>query len=205
MPLIGIIFTNKTEMEIKEILTHNCRQEFRLWLAEHHATEKECWVTVKKGKPAGEDCLYYLDAVEEALCFGWIDSTNKTHEGRTLQRFSPRKKSSPWSELNIERCRRLEKLGLMTDAGRNTLPEKAFTHEFIIDQDIMQAFNENPEAWRNFMSMPKLYRRVRIDTIQRDKHKDIATFRKRLERLITNSEQGKQFGDWNDYGRLLDY
>lgn len=74
---------------------------------EHHNNAKECWVTVKKGKPSDDAFLYYLDAVEEALCFGWIDSTNRIHDGRTLKRFSPRKKSSQWSELNIERCRRL--------------------------------------------------------------------------------------------------
>ena len=62
--------------------------------------------------------LWYLDAVEEALCFGWIDSTVKTIDGVTLQRFGKRVKNSQWTELNKERCRRLEALGLMTDSGR---------------------------------------------------------------------------------------
>lgn len=190
---------------MNDILAFSNRNEFREWLKENHNTAKECWVVVKKGQPSTEEILYYLDAVEEALCFGWIDSTNKTYENRTIQRFSPRKKSSPWSELNIERCRRLEKLHLMTDAGRKVLPESIRSDDFAIDSEILEAFGENLVAWKNFQSFPELYKRIRIDTIQRDKRKDIEIFRKRLDRLIQKSEQGKMFGDWNDYGRLLEY
>lgn len=192
-------------LDNSKILSFSDRFGFREWLNENRDKEAECWVVVKKGKPSDENYLYYLDAVEEALCFGWIDSTNKTVEQRTIQRFSPRKKSSPWSELNIERCRRLEKLRMMTDAGRAALPETAGEYEFIIDPDISDAFNNSPLAWENFRKFPILYQRVRIDTIQRDKRKDIELFRKRLARLIDMSEQGKMFGEWNDFGRLLDY
>ena len=130
-------------MNTGDILSYTSREEFRQWLMEHHDSAKECWVTVKKGKPScGDGCLFYLDAVEEALCFGWIDSTNKTHGGRTLQRFSPRKKSSPWSELNLERCRQLEKLQLMTESGRKALPETPDTGTFAIDPDIVHAFGK---------------------------------------------------------------
>lgn len=191
-------------MNVDEILWYTNRGQFRQWLAENHDTAKECWVAVKKGKPSSEDCLFYLDAVEEALCFGWIDSTNRTHEGRTIQRFSPRKKNSPWSELNIERCRRLERLHLMTEAGRKVLPEVVGMEDFAIDEEILEAFRMSPVAWRNFRQFPELYRRIRIDTIQRDKRKDIELFRKRTDRLVRACEQGEMFGDWNDYGRLLE-
>lgn len=190
-------------LQMENILLYKDRQSWRQWLATHHDSEKECWVAVKKGKPSGEALLYYLDAVEEALCFGWIDSTNRTYNGRTMQRFSPRKKNSPWSELNIERCRRQENLGLMTEAGRKVLPERVGIEDFVIDSDILEAFRKNTVAWENFLAFPELYRRIRIDTIQRDKRKDIALFWKRVERLVQKSEQGKMFGDWNDYGRLL--
>ena len=103
------------------ILTAKTRSEFRAWL-EHHPDETECWVALKRGRPEKPDVFYYLDAVEEALCFGWIDSTHKVIGGVRMQRFSPRKKNSPWTELNKERVRRLEKLGLMTDRGRAVLP-----------------------------------------------------------------------------------
>ena len=188
---------------VKDILPCTDRHGFRQWLAEHHATASACWVVVKKGRvpPGASGVLSYLDAVEEALCFGWIDSTNKVQDGKHLQRFSPRKRNSPWSELNKERCRRLENLGLMTDAGRRVLPEMS-GDDFKIDADIMEAFGANPAAWENFCRFPELYRRVRLDTIQRDKRKDLNTFRNRLNRLIVCSERGEMFGDWNDCGRL---
>ena len=188
------------------ILPYTNRYDFRQWLAVNYATATECWIGIKKSKPQSDtdDTLYYLDAVEEALCFGWIDSTNRVQDGKHIQRFSPRKKNSPWSELNKERCRRLEKLGLMTDAGRQVLPNMS-NDDFSIDPDIMSAFSANQIAWENFCKFPKLYQRVRLDTIQRDKRKDLDTFRNRLDRLVLNSEKGKMFGDWNDYGRLLTF
>ena len=109
-------------MPERNILSVTCREQFREWLTLHAAEESECWVAVKRGKPVEPDSFYYIDAVEEALCFGWIDSIQKPINGVRMQRFSPRKKNSPWTELNKERVRRLERLGLMTDAGRAVLP-----------------------------------------------------------------------------------
>ena len=96
----------------RNILDINCRQAFRKWLAENHAKESEWWAAVKRGNNPPADRLWHLDAVEEALCFGWIDSTVKTIDGVTLQRFGKRVKNSQWTELNKERCRRLEALWL---------------------------------------------------------------------------------------------
>ncbi len=191
-------------MEPKNILNITTREDFRKWLIENHDTETECWVIVKKGKQPPTDHVWYLDAVEEILCFGWIDTTHKNIDGVDTQRFTPRTAKSPWSELNKERVRRLEKIGLMTDAGRAVLPDMS-DRGFVIDEEIYQAFQENQVAWDNFQSFPTLYQRVRIDSIQRDKKKDRAVFDKRLKKLIEQSEAGKMFGDWNDYGRLLDY
>ena len=190
-------------MEPKNILHLTTRAEFRAWLMAHHRTETECWMLAKKGKRPPEDAVWYLDAVEEALCFGWIDTTHKNIQGVDLQRFTPRTKKSPWSELNKERCRRLERLGLMTDAGRAVLPDLS-EESFVIDADIQRAFQENPTAWENLCAFPKLYQRVRIDCIQRDKKKDRAVFEKRLKKLVEQSAAGVMFGDWNDYGRLLE-
>ena len=191
-------------MDAKNILNITTRAEFRQWLIENHRKETECWMVAKKGKLPPKNCVWYLDAVEEVLCFGWIDTTHKKIDGVDLQKFTPRAARSPWSELNKERCRRLEKLGLMTDAGRAMLPDMS-EKSFVIDFEIMSAFNANPEAWKNFNNFPALYQRVRIDSIQRDKKKDRAVFEKRVKKLIEQSAQGKMFGDWNDYGRLLDY
>ena len=104
-------------MEITERLHTTSREQWREWLTENHSTKREIWISTTKSP----DGLQYLDAVEEALCFGWIDSTIKAGEGVMWRRFSPRRKRSPWTELNKERCRRLERLGLMTDAGRVVL------------------------------------------------------------------------------------
>ena len=189
-------------MKPRNILYMNNRADFRKWLAENHTTEKECWIAVKRGKTPPEDSLWYLDAVEEALCFGWIDSTTKRVDEATLQRFGPRSKSSQWTELNKERCRRLEKLGLMTEAGRAACPD--LNAEFIIAPEIISAFEANPTAWSNFKNFPGLYRRVRIDNIQRKKS-DRQLFENRLQKLIEASERGEMIGDWHDCGRLLDY
>ena len=191
-------------MEPKNILYITTREEFRTWLIQNHDKENECWLVVKKGKQSPTDYVWYLDAVEEVLCFGWIDTTHKNIDGVDTQRFTPRKANSPWSELNKERVRKLEKLGLITNAGRAVLPDMS-DDGFVIDEEIYQAFQQNPVAWDNFQSFPTLYQRVRIDSIQRDKKKDSAVFEKRLKKLIEQSEAGKMFGVWNDYGRLLDY
>ena len=191
-------------MEPKNILNITTRKDFRAWLMQNRDKEKECWVVVKKGKQPPADYIWYLDAVEEAMCFGWIDTTHKNIDGVDTQKFTPRANKSPWSELNKERVRRLEKLGLMTDAGRAVLPDMS-VDAFTVDNDISKAFRANPIAWNNFLSFPPLYQRVRIDCIQRDKNKDIEIFNKRLKKLIEQSQAGKMFGDWNDYGRLLDY
>ena len=110
-------------MEITLLLEFTQRQQLRDWLQENHASAKECWVVMSRAKnPVG--VLPYLDVVEEALCFGWIDSTMKRlPDGRLAQRLSPRRKKSHWTELNKERCRRLTQEGKMTDAGLNVIPK----------------------------------------------------------------------------------
>lgn len=110
-------------MEIVNLLEYSDRKQLREWLAEHAATECFCWVAVYRSKvPPQGVCLQYIDVVEEALCFGWIDSTLKRlPDGRLAQRLSPRRKNSHWTELNRQRCADLEKRGLMTDAGRAAL------------------------------------------------------------------------------------
>lgn len=180
------------------------RDELRVWLEKYHQTEKECWVIVKRGRPKDNGTFWYIDAVEEAMCFGWIASTTKTLDnGITAQKLAPRRKGSLWSELNKERCRRMEKLGRMTDAGRAVLPDMS-PSGFIIDDDILQALKADHEVWENFCNFPALYQRVRIDTIQ-IKKKQPDLFQSRLRKLIDNTKKGIMYGEWNDNGRLLNY
>ena len=180
----------------------NCknREEFRLWLTEHASTENECFLNVKKGKPVSADIFYYIDAVEEAICFGWIDSSQLVHNGIRYQRFSPRKKNSVWTELNKERARRLEKLGLMTPLGKKSLPKMSYR----IDPELIEALKTH-RCYKTFKSFPILYQRVRAYNVTFYKKIDKSMYEKSLKHLIEETKKGKMFGEWNDYGRLLNY
>lgn len=188
-------------MEFKNLLTAQNRDELRQWLLENYNKENECWVVVKRGRPIDNDTFWYIDAVEEAMCFGRIDSTTKkTDDGATAQRLAPRRKNSLWSELNKERCRRMERLGRMTDAGRAVLPDMS-EKGFVIDKVILDALQADVEIWENFQNFPPLYQRVRIDTIQ-IKKKQPELFQSRLQKLLENTKAGIMYGERNDNGRL---
>ena len=110
-------------MGIKQLVTFDDREALRRWLEEHHQKEREVWVATYRSRLPMPDALSYVEVVEEALCFGWIDSTVKRlPDGRLAQRLSPRRKNSHWTQLNILRCQELERRGLMTEAGRKALP-----------------------------------------------------------------------------------
>lgn len=183
------------------ILRIKSAKAFRSWLTKNHDKETECYLNVKKGRPVDKNVFYYIDAVEVALCFGWIDSSQKVVDGIRYQRFSLRKKKSLWTELNKERVRRLEKLGLMTDAGRKVLPDM---DNYTIDKDIVMALKK-AKVWSKFNSFPDLYKRVRIYNVSFYKKLNPETYKKSLQHLIDETLLGKMYGEWNDYGRLLDY
>lgn len=189
-------------MKPEHLITVSSREDLRMWLQEYGKTQKSCWVVVSM-KPA-KSTLLYLDVVEESLCFGWIDGVKKKiSENQLAQRLSPRSKRSSWTELNKERVRRLEKLGLMSDAGRMVLPD--MDHKaFKIDAVIEQRLQEDKQVYTNFMAFPALYQKIRIDTIQSVKNQP-ELFKSRLDKFITNTKENKMYGQWHDHGRLLDY
>ncbi|MNI44999.1 hypothetical protein D3C73_994010 [compost metagenome] len=132
-----------------------------------------------------------------------MESKRKISDTQLAQRLSPRSKKSSWTELNKERVRRLEKLGLMSDEGRKALPD--MDHDsFKIDRVIEQRLKEERHVYENFFAFPALYRRVRIDTIQSNKNQ-LELFNSRLDKFITNTKENKMYGQWHDNGRLLDY
>ena len=141
--------------------------------------------------------------MEEALCFGWVDSTVRIVNGRKMQRFSPRRKGSNWTELNKERARRLEKLGLMTDAGRRVLPAM-MPRSFRIDSETEAALKK-ARVWTKFRSLPPLYQRVRASNLQFYRERYPEAYQRMLQHTIETAGQGKTFGEWNDFGRLLEY
>lgn len=190
-------------MEQNIFLNLNNRHKFRNWLETYNKTATECWIALKRGKPINPTIFYYIDAVEEALCFGWIDSKHKFINGLLLQKFTPRRKNSPWTELNKERVRRLERLHIMTDAGRTVLPNMNID-EFKLDADIEIAM-KNANVLSIFKSFPALYQRIRAYNVSFYKKRDLHKYNHALTHLIEKTKKGQMFGEWNDYGRLLNY
>lgn len=200
-----IIFVYSRNMETKQILEFSSRNELRNWLTANHKSHREIWVVCNRtGKPDREG-LPYLDVVYEALCFGWIDSTIKTIENRTLQRLTPRKKGSNWTELNKERCRHLEREGLMTNAGRAVLPDDLNETESCMDKNILALLRSDKVFAENFDKLPDLYKRVRIGNILLKHSKDPETYRRRLDKFVDCTRRGVMYGEWNDGGKLLKY
>ena len=140
-------------MEVVNLLHLSSRSELRQWLEENHNEEKCCWVVTYRGKRPEWPAIPYIEVVEEALCFGWIDSTLKRlPDGRLAQRLSPRRPKSHWTQLNMDRCMDLENRGLMTEAGRQAV-EKAFEYEIVSpDSEISKRMQE-----KNKLKRPGMY------------------------------------------------
>jgi uncharacterized protein YdeI (YjbR/CyaY-like superfamily) len=186
-------------MEITSTIKVPCRAQWRSWLLANHATETEVWIVSDKHSVLPS--IAYLDSVEEAICFGWIDGIAKRiSETEKAQRFTPRRARSNWTELNKERARRLIRLGLMTDAGRLTLPD--LSAKFEIASDIRAAIKHQPKAWQFFQELPDLYIRVRIGYIE-EVRRQPDEFNRRLQNFISKTAARKMFGNWNDGERLL--
>ena len=137
-------------MEVINLRHYRNLVELRQWLKENHNKEKCCWVVTYRSKcPFEWPAIPYIDVVEEALCFGWIDSTLKRlPDGRLAQRLSPRRDKSHWTQLNMDRCVDLEDRGLMTEAGRRAF-EQAFEYEIIPpDSEIKQRIKEEAKLRR---------------------------------------------------------
>lgn len=193
---------NKSVVQKEIILDISSRPQLREWYEKHAAEGVVFMLHVSRKRNADTGVLSYLDAVEEALCFGYIDSTNRKIEGVTYCRFSPRRANSHWTELNLARCRRLERLGLMTPLGLRVIP----TTQEQIGEWITAEFSRHAEAYSRFLLMPPLYRRIKLSNIHfTDRHlRDHAKALLQLNRLIDASLEGKLLGQWNDDGRLTE-
>ncbi len=190
-------------MNTKLILEFSTRNELRNWMIKNHDSHREVWVVCNRSGKPDRYGLPYLDVVYEALCFGWIDSTIKTHENKTLQRLTPRKKDSNWTELNKERCRFLERTGLMTDAGRAVLPNDMDDIESCADDNIKALLQNDKIFAENFEKLPSLYKRVRIGNIRLKHCKNPEIYRRRLDKFVDCTRRGIMYGDWNDGGILI--
>ncbi len=184
-------------MDVSEPIGPLTRAQWRAWLVQHHAQRQQVWLlsATRTGGVAG--ALTYLDSVEEAICFGWIDGLAKRHGDFTAQRFTPRRPKGNWTELNKERARRLIAAGLMTEAGHRALPDLD-PAAFRIAPDIVAALQAEPITWANFQRFPALYQRVRVSNIEELRRNNPDGFRKRLDTLVVKSRDNVMFGNWDD-------
>ncbi|HXO84631.1 MAG TPA: YdeI/OmpD-associated family protein [Gemmatimonadales bacterium] len=179
-------------MKLGKTLYVKNRKAWRAWLARHHKTAREIWVVYYK-KGSGKRRIPYNDAVEEALCYGWIDSILKPIDSKKYaQRFSPRKKTSVLSEMNRERVRRLSIAGRMTKAG---LAAIAHVEKKVwkIPAEIEGRLKKDAVVWRNFQRFPSSYKRIRIGWIEAARSRRSA-FEQRLRYFLKMTKQNKRFG-----------
>jgi uncharacterized protein YdeI (YjbR/CyaY-like superfamily) len=179
-------------MNVTKTLHVTNRKDWRKWLREHYKTEKEIWLVYYK-KETGRRRIEYNTAVEEALCFGWIDSIVKSLDReRTAQRFSPRKPKSKYSPANKERLRKLLKQRKVIKEVRETLSDLS-EEKFEVPQDILKEIKANKEAWKHFQKFSEAYKRIRIGFID-GARKRPEEFKKRLRYFIKMTEKNKQYG-----------
>ena len=165
------------------------RAEWRAYLAEHFESSSEIWFVFPM-KASGEKSLSYNDAVEEALCFGWIDSTVKhIDETHRAQRFTPRKKGSPYSRPNIERLIWLDSRGLIHPRVRESILP-VIRAPFVFPPDIIETLREDAAVWENYRTFSESYRRIRIAYIEAARNRP-GEFRKRLNSFMEKTRQGK--------------
>jgi uncharacterized protein YdeI (YjbR/CyaY-like superfamily) len=186
-------------MEIGNTLDVYTRKKWRSWLEKNHDRKKEIWLIYYR-KRTRMPRIPYNDAVEEALCFGWIDSTQKKmDEERLVQRFTPRRKDSQLSQSNRERIDRLVAEGKMTQAGLDAVahvykPGVSIENKFIIPKDILEPLKNNSQAWENFQKFPDSYKRIRIAYIDTRRRHGRELFEASLKNFISKTAKNKRIG-----------
>jgi uncharacterized protein YdeI (YjbR/CyaY-like superfamily) len=188
-------------MRISKMLYVTSRGEWRAWLVDHHAAETEVWLVYYK-KHTGQPRIPYDDAVEEALCFGWIDSIVKRIDGEKFaQKFTPRQDCTRWSALNRRRVRKLIQEGRMTEAGLAKIDLTALGEEpqakprkdkLVIPGFVRLALMAKRKAWENFQNLAPSYRRHYIGWITNAKKEE--TRERRLREAIRLLAQNKRLG-----------
>jgi uncharacterized protein YdeI (YjbR/CyaY-like superfamily) len=176
--------------------------QWRAWLARHHATAEELWVGFYK-RGTGRPSLTWPESVDQALCYGWIDGVRKSLGAESYAiRFTPRRPGSIWSKINLARIEELEALGLMQPAGRAAHAtrtdaksgiyayEQRSTARFTPEQE--RTFRRNRKAWSYFQAEAPWYRRNATHWVVSAKREE--TRAKRLATLIADSAAGRRLG-----------
>lgn len=178
-------------------------EQLRAWFQEHHASAEELFVGYYK-KASGKTSITWQQSVDEALCFGWIDSVRRSlDEESYCNRFTPRKPNSIWSAVNIARVEALSQEGRMQPAGlaaferRKQAKSRVYSYEQAQPSELSEAllaqFQLNSDAWNFFQAQAPSYQRTAIHWIMSAKQE--ATRQRRLEQLISDSAQQRRLGN----------
>jgi uncharacterized protein YdeI (YjbR/CyaY-like superfamily) len=175
--------------------------DFRAWLQKHGATERELWVGYYK-KASGKGGMTYKQALDEALCFGWIDGVvHRVDEQCYMQRWTPRTRTSKWSLINIKRVAELTRLGLMAEPGLKAFRERDPKRSgvYLYEQkdaklppEYVRRFKANARAWTFFQAQPPGYKRLMLKRIMDAKKPE--TRERRLDETIKVSAAQKRMG-----------
>ena len=171
--------------------------EFRRWLGRHHASATELWIGFWK-KDSGKTGMSYLEAVDEALCFGWIDGLVRGRDAESyMQRFTRRGPKSTWSAINLRKVEALKKSGRMAPAGlqmhANRDPKRANLYSFenrhvVLSPAFTKRFEAKKKAWDFFEAQPPGYRRLAAFWVLSAKQEE--TRERRFATLVADSGKG---------------
>lgn len=178
------------------------RRQWRKWLEKNHATSDGIWLIYYK-KASGKVSVKYDDAVEEALCFGWIDSKLKSvNEDYYIQYFTRRRKGSVWSKYNLERVKKMIEKGMMMPAGMSeyqkaldnpkVIYDNSKDEDPVIPDDLMEALRENKTAKDNFMRFSKSSRRMYLFWLNSAKREQTRLIR--IGKIVEFAEENKRPG-----------
>jgi uncharacterized protein YdeI (YjbR/CyaY-like superfamily) len=175
------------------------RAAWRAWLERHHQTRADVWVVYFK-KHTGKPSVTYEEAVEEALCFGWIDGQlQRIDDERHMQRFTPRRKGSQWSPLNLRRFARLVEEEQVTEAGRAAGPKlgtrvaaTSWRRPDVVPDQVRARLEQRPAAWKKLLAMAPSYRKRFVHYI--DSAKRPETRERRAVQVIGMLERNEKPG-----------
>lgn len=202
MPDFRLCWYNRVVLEAHQLYAQT-RAEWRAWLQAHHATSKGVWLVFNK-KTSGKPHLSYDEQVEEALCFGWVDSKpGKVDEHRSSLYFAPRKAGSGWSRPNKERVERMIAQGLMAPAGLSKIEaakrdgswSKLDAVESLeVPLDLAKELRRYPNAKHNFEAFPRSVKRGILEWIVQAKKPE--TRARRVEETARLAEQNLRANQW---------
>ncbi len=176
-------------MDQSKLLYAKTREDWRAWLEKNFTSEKEVWLVFPK-KSSGKTRIEYNSAVEEALCFGWIDSTFKSlDENNNAQRFSPRNAKSSHSQANKERIKWLLERNMIHPSLLDKAKEIA-QEKFIFPKDIIESIKKENATWENYNTFSDSYKRIRIAYIDAARKRP-DEFKKRLNNFIARTRKGE--------------